>query len=59
MHFISVKKSSKRFGFLIFLIFILKTVYSQQLKGMQKSKLGYVKGVPFVNREYTKGLSFG
>ena len=37
-------------------IYILKTAHSQQLKGMQKSKLGYMKGVPFVNRRYTKGV---
>ena len=29
-------------------------MHLQQLKGMQSSKQG-VKGVPFVNRRYTKG----
>ena len=50
MHFMAVKKSTKRFGFVIFLIYILKTEHSQQLKGVQKYKLGYVKRVSFVNR---------
>ena len=34
------------------------TVHLQQLKGMQNSKQGMGKGVPFVNRRYTKGVSF-
>ena len=60
MHFMAVKKSTKRFDFVIFLyIYILNTVHcSQQLKGTQKSKVRYVKGVPFVNRRHTKGVPF-
>ena len=31
---------------------------AEQVKGMESSKLGYVKGVPFVNRRHTKGVPF-
>ena len=37
---------------------ISKTEQLQQLKGMQSSKLGIRKGVPFVTRRYTKGVPF-
>ena len=58
MLLMAVKKSAKRFGFVIFFMYILKTEHSQQLKGVQKYKLGYVKGVPSVNRTYTKRVPF-
>ena len=45
-------KSRKRSGFVIY--HILETMHLQQ--GMQSSELGYVKGVPFVNRRYAKGV---
>ena len=38
MHFMAVKKLTRRSGFVIYLL--LKTVHLQQLKGMQSSKLG-------------------
>ena len=42
MHFMAVKKSRKRSGFLV--ILILKKAHLQQLKGMQSSMLGMLKG---------------
>ena len=33
-------------------------VHLQQLKGMQSSKQGMGKGVPFVNGRYTKEVPF-
>ena len=39
-------------------ILILKTKNLQQLKGMESSKLGNEKGVPFLNRRYTTGVPF-
>ena len=41
-------------------IHVLKTLYLQQLKGMPSRvlNLGYVKGVPFVNRRHSKGVPF-
>ena len=54
MHFMAVKE--KTFLVLRF-IQIKKTAHLQQLKEIQSSKLGNVKGVPFVNRikEYERG----
>ena len=47
MHSMAVNKSRNRSAFVI-------SSYLQQLKGMQRSKLG----VPFVNRRYTKQVLF-
>ena len=58
-----MKKSKKFTGFVIFFFFfffhVLRTVHLQQLKGMQRSKLfTFVKGVPFINRRYSKWVPF-
>ena len=42
----------------LWFIHILKTEKLQQLKGMESSKLGNEKGVPFFNRRYTTGVPF-
>ena len=59
MHFMAVKKSTKRFDFVIFLYIYFKySALFTAIERMQKSKLRYVKGVPFVNRRHTKGVPF-
>lgn len=52
----SVKNWRKRSGFLIYSYSILKTMHLLQLKGMQSSRS--VKGLPLVNRRYTKEVAF-
>ena len=56
MHLMAVKKSRKRYGFVIFSCFKRDWVHLQQLKEIQSSRCE--AGVPFVNRMYTKGLPF-
>ena len=51
-------KSAKCSGIIMWFIHILKTENLQQLKGMESSKLGNEKGVPFFNRRYTTGVPF-
>ena len=53
----AVNKSAKCSGILWF-IHILKTENSQQLKGMESSKLSNEKGVPFFHRRYATGVPF-
>ena len=49
----TVKKSKKFTGFVIFFWHVLRAVHLQLLKGMQRYKLfKFVKGVPFINRRY-------
>ena len=52
-----VKKWRKRFGFVIY-IRILKTVHLQKFVKEMKSSTRFLKGVPFVNRKYTKEVPF-
>ena len=42
----------------LWFVHIFKTVHLRQLKGKQRSTLSMWKGVPFVNRRYTKGVPF-
>ena len=49
----AVNKSEKCSGILWF-IHILKTENSQQLKGVESSKLSNEKGVPFFHRRYVR-----
>ena len=52
-----VRKWRKRFGFVIY-IRIFKTIHLQKFVKEMKSSTRYVKGVPFVNRKYTKEVPF-
>ena len=58
MYFTAVKESMQKTFLVLRIIQIKKTVHLQQLKGIQSSKIGKVKGVPFVNRRNTKGVPF-
>ena len=52
----AVNKSAKCSGIVVYSY--LKTEKFKQLKGMESSKLGNEKGVPFFNRRYTTGVPF-
>ena len=56
MHFMAVKKSRKRCGFLIYSYF--KESAFTAVKRDAKFYARYVRGVPFVNRRCMKGLPF-
>ena len=50
-------ESKKESGLVLWFIHILKTVYIQQFKGIQSSKLArYVKRVQLSNRRYPKRI---
>ena len=54
MHFIIVKKSSKRSGFVLYSYFKDSVVFKKKENFQSK----YVTGVPFVNKRYTTGIPF-
>ena len=56
MYFIALKKLRKSPGFVI--DSYLKDSVFTAVKRDEKFLTRYVKGVPFVNRRYTKGVSF-
>ena len=56
MHFLAVKKSRKRSGFVIDLYF--KDIKFTAVKEDGKFQSRYVKGVPFINRVRTKEAPF-
>ena len=62
MHFMSVNKSRKRSGFVIYSYTLyFKDMALTTVKRDTKFKNRFVKGIPliyFVNRRYTKGVPF-
>ena len=56
MYFMTVKKSRKLFGFVIYSHF--KNSAFIAVERGKKKELRYVKGVPFVSERYTKGAPF-
>ena len=56
MHFMAVRKSRKRSGFVVY-SYIINSEFTV-IKRDGKFLTGYVKGVPFVNRGYMKGVPF-
>ena len=56
MHFMVVKKSRKRYDFVIYSKF--EDSGFTAVKRDAKFSTRYVKGIPFVNRRYTKGVPF-
>ena len=58
MHFLVVKKSRKRYGFVIFSYLKDRLSVFTAIKRDAKFETRYEKGVPSVNRMYTKGVTF-
>ena len=56
MHFMIVKKSRKRSGFVIYSFF--KDSAFTAIKREENALTRYVKGVAFINKRHTKGLPF-
>ena len=54
----AVKKSRKRCGFVIFSYLKVRQPHLTPGKRDVKFQSKYVKGVPFVNKRYTKGEPF-